>query len=63
MTAPTRYIGPQRAHDAHSICPWCGAHSSYCCEFGGGVPCPWEEGGEEDAPRPVTATIEEPGND
>lgn len=35
------YHARRRAHDVHTICPWCGAEKSSACEFEAGF-CPWE---------------------
>ena len=61
----TTYRGPQRAHDVHSICPFCGAHRSVFCEWSEdrNGPCPWEEGVEADAPCTATVSSEEPCDD
>lgn len=41
---------PRKAHDVHSICPWCGAEKSSACEFEAGF-CPWV--GDEPEPEPA----------
>jgi len=43
------YRPPRRAHDVHTICPWCGAEKSSACEFEAGF-CPWV--GDEPEPEP-----------
>jgi len=40
----TPYHHPRRAHDIHTICPWCGAYSSRSCELEEEMgSCPWED--------------------
>lgn len=45
------YRPPRRAHDVHSICPWCGVEKSDACEFGDAGICPWV--GDEPEPEPA----------